>query len=466
MKLIWFAGSICAALMLGSPAYADSLTLEAYLAQVREANPAIQSAQFRAKAFENRVDPAGALDDPFVAMGVDEVAFGSAPGYVRRYQVSQAIPFPGKLSTKSAIAKDKANSASSDAETLKREVTVLATQAFYRAYYNQKALDLNGRLQEIIEGTVASTKSRYETGEEGHHDLLLAKIELSSLDVDRLRLQREEKTLQAILNELREKPSDTPLGDLSVAFSDRGLTESELPPLENQPELKSLDAFVTQAEKEEKLAELAYYPDFVIQGMAMDPSSNMMDARSNWGLMVGINIPLYAVEKQSKLLSATIQDKKAAIRERSSLENRLNTELVAAKEQLKTARNVVELYKNSVLPTTNLAVGNAKSSYAAGSLPLTEYLDTLKVQRTQELEYLAAQIDIELAGTRLEHLLSAPPVLRLAPAKPSLFGGRGMSGGGMGSDTVNMGNGMSGPTRKPKTSSGPSDSGNAGMGGM
>lgn len=465
MKLIWFAGSICAALMLGGPAYADSLTLETYLAQVREANPAIQSAQFRAKAFESRVDPAGALDDPFVAMGVDEVAFGGAPGYVTRYQVSQAIPFPGKLSTKSAIAKDKANSASSDAETLKREVTVLATQAFYRAYYNQKALDLNGRLQEIIKGTIASTKSRYETGEEGHHDLLLAKIELSSLDVDRLRLQREEKTLQAILNELREKPSDTPLGDLSVAFSDRGLTESELPPLENQPELKSLDAFVTQAEKEEKLAELAYYPDFVIQGMAMDPSSNMMDARSNWGLMVGINIPLYAVEKQSKLLSATIQDKKAAIRERSSLENRLNTELVAAKEQLKTAKDVVKLYKSSVMPTTNLAVGNAKSSYAAGSLPLTEYLDTLKAQRTQELEYLAAQIDIELARTRLEHLLSAPPVLRLAPAKPSLFGGRGM-GGGMGSDTVNMGNGMSGPTRKPKTSSGPSDSGNAGMGGM
>lgn len=465
MRIIWFTGSICAALMLISPAYADSLTLETYLSQVCEANPNIQSAQFRAKAFENRVDPAGALDDPFVAIGVDEVAFGSAPGYVTRYQVSQAIPFPGKLSTKSAIAKDKANSASSDAETLKREATVLATQAFYRAYYNQKALDLNGRLQEIIEGTVASTKSRYETGDEGHHDLLLAKIELSSLDVDRLRLQREQKTLQAVLNELREKPADTPLGDLSVTFSGKGLAEGALPPLENQPELKSLDAFVTQAEKEEKLAELAYYPDFVIQGMAMDPSSNMMDARSEWGIMVGVSIPLYTVEKQSKLLNASIQDKKAAIQERRSLENRLNTELVTAKEQLKTAKDVVELYKSTVMPTTNLAVNNAKSSYAAGRLLLPEYLDTLKTQRTQELEYLAAQIDIELARARLENLLSAPPVLRLAPAKPSLFGGRGMNGG-MGSDTVNMGEGMSGPTRKPKTSSGPSDSGNAGMGGM
>ncbi len=465
MRNMWFAGSICAALMLGRPAYADSLTLEEYLSQVRQANPAIQSTQFRTKAFESRVDPAGALDDPFIAMGVDEVAFGSEPGYVTRYQVSQAIPFPGKLSTKSAIAVDRASSASSDAETLKREVTVLATQAFFRVYYNLKALELNSRLQEIIQGTVASTKSRYETGGEGHHELLLAKIEISTFDVDRLRLQREQKTLQAVFNELRGKTADTPLGDLSVTFSDRGLVESELPSLASQSELKSLDSFVTQAEKEEKLAGLAYYPDFVIQGMAMDPSSDMMDARSNWGVMVGVNIPLYAAQKQSKLLNATIQDKKAAIQERSSLENRLNTELIAAKEQFKTAKDVVELYKSTVMPTTNLAVSNAKSSYVAGRLLLTEYLDTLKVQRTQELEYLAAQIDIELARTRLKELLSAPPVLRLAPTKPSLFGGRDM-GGGMGSDTVNMGDGMSGPTRKPKSSSGPIDSGGSGMGGM
>lgn len=464
MRIMWLAGSICAVLILVSPAYADSLTLEEYLSQVRQANPAIQSAQFRAKAFESRIDPAGALDDPFIAMGVDEVAFGSEPGYVTRYQVSQAIPFPGKLSTKSAIAEDRANSASSDAEILSREMTVLATLAFFRAYYNLKALELNNRLQEIIQGTVASTKSRYETGDEGHHDLLLAKIEISMLDVDKLRLRREQKTLQAVLNELRDRPAQTPF-DLSVTFSNSGLVDSEQPSLSSQPELKSLDSFVTQAEKEERLAGLAYYPDFVIQGMAMDPSSDMMDARSSWGIMVGINIPLYAAQKQSKLLNAALQDKKAATQERSSLENRLTTELVAAKEQFNTAKDVVELYKNTVMPTTNLAVSNAKSSYVTGRLLLTEYLATLKVQRTQELEYLAAQIDIELARTRLQELLSAPPVLRLAPTKPSLFGGRDM-GGGMGSDTVNMGDGMSGPTRKPKSSSGPRDRGGSGMGGM
>ncbi|MDI1229288.1 MAG: TolC family protein [bacterium] len=464
MKFMPLACSVYIALLFSSPSYADSLTLDEFLSDVSKANPSIQSVQLRAQALENRIDPAGALDDPFIAMGVDEVSFGGGSEHVMRYQISQAIPFPGKLSTKSGIARDRASSAKSDAETLNREVTVIATQAFFRAYYNQKSIELNSKLKRIVSGTVSSTKSRYLTGDEGHHDFLLAKIELSSFDVDKLKLLREQKTLQAVINELRSKPAETPLGSLSVKFSSKDLIEGELPSSTNQPELKSLDFFVTQAEKEEKLAKLAYYPDFVIQGMVMDPSSNMMDASSNWGVMVGVNIPIYAGKKQSKLLSAAKNDKAAALREKRSLENRLNTEFVAAKEQFKTARDVVGLYKNTVMPTTRLAVKNAKSSYAAGRLPLTEYLDTLKVQRTQELEYLAAQIDVELARTRLKELLSAPPVLRLAPTKPSLFGGRSM-GGGM-SDTVNMGDGMSGPTRKTKASSGSGDSGSSGMGGM
>ena len=147
-----------------------------------------------------------------------------------------------------------------------------------------------------------------------------------------------------------------------------------------------------------------------------------------------------------------------------NLENRLNTEALDAREQFNTARDVAALYKSTVIPTTNLAVQNAKTGYAARRLPLAQYLETLKVQRAQTLEYLAAQMDVELARTRLKELLSSPPILRFAPTRPSLVGGGDMGGGV--SDTVNMGSGMSGPTRKSKGFSSPSETGNSGMGNM
>jgi outer membrane protein TolC len=457
----------CALLLfVCSPSLGNDLTLNEYISQVKQANPTLRSAVLRAKALEHRIDPSGTLDDPFIAGGVDQIPFEGGMGSVTRYQISQTILFPGKLSAKSSAAENRANSAKTDAETFSREITVLATQAFYRLFYNQKALELNNRLKKIIESTVASTKARYKTGEAGHHDWLLAKIEQSIFEVEKLRLLREQKTIQAVANELRDQPVVTPIGILAPQFSNGDLKENELPSLENQPELKSLEFFVSQAENEKKLAKLSYFPDFVIQGMAMYPSPEMMDEKSNWGLMIGINLPLYFWRKQSELSIAASIDKEAAVLEKRNLENRLNSESLDAKEQFKTARDVAALYESTVIPTTNLAVQNAKSGYASRRLPLTQYLETLKVQRTQELEFLAAQIDVELARTRLKELLSSPPLLRLAPTKPSLFGGGTMGGGSMGSDTVNMGRGMSGPTRKSKGSSIPSESGSSGMGSM
>lgn len=459
---IWWA----CFLFVGSSAYANDFTLDEYLSQVKRANPTLRSITLRVKASDHRIDPSGSLDDPFIAVGMDQIPFGDGMGSVMRYQISQAVPFPGKLSARSSVAENRANSAKSDAETYDREVTVLATQAYYRMYFNQKALELNSRLKLIVESTVGSTKARYKTGEAGHHDWLLAKVELSVFEVEKLKLLREQKTIQAVMNELRDQPPENQIGPLSPQFSGNDLTENKLPSLESQPELKSLEFFVAQAEGEKKLAKLAYFPDFVFQGMAMDPSPEMMDEKSNWGVMVGINLPLYFWRKQSELSTAASIDKEAVLLEKRNVENRLNTESLDAKEQLKTARDVAALYKSVVIPTTNLAVQNAKSGYATRRLPLSQYLETLKVQRTQELEYLAAQIDVELAKTRLKELLSSPPILRFAPSKPSLFGGGQMGGANMGSDTVNMGPGMSGPTRKSKGSSDSNASSSSGMGNM
>jgi outer membrane protein, heavy metal efflux system len=449
--------------------FAKPLTLEIFLSQVRSGNPDLQSSKLRAEALEQRINPAGALDDPFVAAGVDDVPFRGGGEYIRRYQVSQSIPFPGKRAAREAIAEHRALSAHSDAETVAREVTVLATQAFYRTYYNAKALELNDKLKQLVLNSVESIKIHYKTGEANHHDVLLAKVEASILDVEKLRLLRDQKILHALLNELRSLPPTTPVEDLNIQFSDDNLQEPEVPDLKNQPELKALEYNVMQAEKEQRLAELAYFPDFVIQGMALQPNSNNMDIPSSWGLMVGVNVPLYGEQKQAPLENAAVIDKRAAVLEEQKIKNRLNTEAIDARKQFETARNVVSLYKTEVLPSTQLAAKSAKIDYVAKKISLIQYLEVLKVQRTQELEYLAAQIDVELARIRIKELLTAPPILKLAPSKPSLFETSSMRGGGMGggdtvSSTVTMGRDMSGPTRKPKSPSG-GGSRNAGMGG-
>lgn len=449
-------------------ALANTLSLNEFLAEVRKANPSVEASKLRALALRHKIKPSATWEDPFIAGGVDERPFGGGEGGVRRYQVSQTIPFPGKIGAREEIATKRAEASEFDALTRGRQVEVLATQAYLQAGYNKEAIRLNSRIQKLIDETTASAKARYKTGDSTHHEWLLAKLERSVLKVEALRLERTRKALQALLNELRNLPAQT-----AVDVDHEDPLKDEVDPakisssVDEQPELRAWDSQKKVANSELSLVKLSYAPDFVIQGMAMEPTVNDPEMKSNWGIMVGISVPLFFWRKQSELVAAAEKDRLASIAEYQSLLNRLNTEVTDATQQLRTSLDVVKLYKNDVIPLTEIAVRNARAGYAARTLPLNQLLEALKTQRTQDLELLAAQYDVVVAKTRIEELLSSPPVTRFAPLRPTLFGSNMEQMGGAGgmdtSPTINMGEGMSGPTRKTAPA-GNQPSG--GMGGM
>src|SRR5688500_15935976 len=92
-------GALVAAALPGL-ASAAPLRLREFVGQVLAANPQVRAAAERAAARSHRVAPAGAPEDPFFAAGPDAIPLsGGAPGVVR-FQLSQSIPFPGKLSAR------------------------------------------------------------------------------------------------------------------------------------------------------------------------------------------------------------------------------------------------------------------------------------------------------------------------------------------------------------------------------
>jgi hypothetical protein len=130
------------------------------------------------------------------------------------------------------------------------------------------------------------------------------------------------------------------------------------------------------------------------------------------------------------------------------------------------ARQMVLLYERDVMPSTRSALANAQSAYQARRMELAKYLSISRIHKTQQLELVAARIDVELARTRLKELLSSPPLLQLAPSRPTVFGGGDMGAGMQGSDAVSMGRGMSAPKKTGKSTGTPKTDGDSGMGGM
>lgn len=429
-------------LLLTTLVDAEPVALSDFIQQVSQSNPTVGASKFAAQAQQKRILPSFALDDPFFAVGVDEVPFSDPSMGIVRYQLSLGVPFPSKLMARRNIAEHRAAEFKANSEMKARELVVVATQAYYRAAFNAQEIELNRDIYSLVANLVSSAQSRYQAGEGTHHEWLQAKIETALLTVALAKLRREQKIIRAWMNELRNQPPNSDLEILPVNFTATPALANDTPDsvLEQQPELKSLTASWKIRQSEMSLATAAFFPDLVLQGMAMQPFGQM-DEPMKWGAMLGISVPLFFWQKQGPQYTAASLELKAANYQKQALENSLRTEIAAAQLELTTAREVLKLYIDEVLPLTEIGVENAKSAYVSRRSPVTQLIDSLKTQRAQKTELYAARIDVELAKLRLREVLSRPPLLRFSPSRPSTLDRGGMPTMTPSAATTGMGRG-------------------------
>ncbi|MBI1948999.1 MAG: TolC family protein [Deltaproteobacteria bacterium] len=439
-----------------------TLRLSEVLAEVEQRSPALAAERARAQAQSRAADGAGFWDEPFVAVGPDELTLTEDLPVIR-YQLSQVLPFPGKRSARAEAARAAAAAAGDEVSTTTRALRVVATQAFLRAVYVQKALATNALLQQAVREVQASAAVRYVSGGGGHHDALLADAELAVLERDRL---LQERALRAALIELAALRGRAP--DAVAAASSAGAPALEIdvaiePPatfddaVAAQPELAAARARIAAADAEARARGLSAWPDLTVQVMAMQ--SLMAMEPSNAGAMVGVALPIFAPWKQAAQADAALQGANAERAQHEALVLALRAEWEQARQDLASAEDTAALYQQKILPSTKLALESSQTAYATREAPLVEVLGVLRAYHQVALEAEAAALDITLARLRLAELLSTGAALVLAPSSPTLFGGAmgagamgtgamGATGAGMrpmSATPVRMGTGMSAP---------------------
>jgi len=419
IQILSLIGCLC---LLANPVVAEelALTLDVYLKEVEDSNLSVRTADAQSKSQQHRVRPAGTWDDPFFAGGPDELPFDGNGSGVIRYQLSQNIPFPGKLSARQEAAAKRAELFQANALTTGREVKVDAIQIFLQNYFNLRALKLNDEIMKILNDITRVEKTRYRTAGSGHHSYLLARAEQGILSTEKTQLLRRKKALWNSLNLLRNREIDAPETELVLT----DLPAEYIPPaleklMENQPELLAALRSMEYAQAELTSANRAILPDFMLQGMVMQ--SRHGSEPSNYGFMAGINMPIFWWRKQSEIVSAVEREKEATVYQKELLVRELQNEYRDACNELETSRVNLNLYEKEILPMTRMALASSKSEYMAGRVSLREYLDVVRASRQQELDYVAIRLDLYLSRTRVENLLSAPPMQRFSPGRPTLF---------------------------------------------
>ncbi|MBS2012624.1 MAG: TolC family protein [Deltaproteobacteria bacterium] len=399
-----------AALSWTVPAAADG-PLETYVAEVVGQSPSLRArVQLQAAARED-ARAAGRWPDPRITVAVDRVPSNSmsattSPPMVQ-YGVQQMVPWPGKLGFMSEAASYRSAQAGTDVETRRLDLALDAKRAYWMLALNVRRRQVNRANRNLAATLADATLGRYSTGVGGHHDVARAQVEVTALDVQHVDLEGERRSVVAMMNALRNEPTETPFEDPTPQVSpparlDRArLVERALA---TRPELRGMRAMQGEAIAMASLERRERYPD-VMAGLWYNQMIGMPDSG---GAMIGATLPIFGYARQGHRAAAFDAKAEASVEDQAAMRAMIRYEVADAIVAVETAARQVDLVSGVALPRARESFQASLAGFGSGGADIVGVLDARRSLQQAELALAEAEIRREVAIAQLERAIAAP----------------------------------------------------------
>src|SRR5436189_127650 len=269
------------------------LPLGDVVAYARAHNPELEAAHQRQAAARAVPAQAAAWDDPTLAAeswnSPRAVPYAAAENHI--LQLSQRLPFPGKLGLKGRMAERDADMAAADARMTELTVLESVKQAYWDLWLTDRHLAVYTRDLELARELAAGAAGRYAVGMAGQPDVLRAEVERTHIATRLVTTRLERERAAAHLNELLSRGPEEPLGtpvDPGPAHLPGPLDRLIALAREHHPELAVRGAAVAREKDDVALARRGYLPDFELTFERFDNRVG----RDGYGAMIAMTLPL------------------------------------------------------------------------------------------------------------------------------------------------------------------------------
>jgi outer membrane protein TolC len=378
-----------------------------------QANPMLRAARFLADAATQRIGPAGALPDPQLQFGLmNRMAsqFGSTadPMTMNQVQLMQMLPWPGKLGNARRAAEHSARAARADADDQALMLEAQVRMAYYEVADADRALDVMRRTQGLLRDFLRVSTTMYAVGSAVQQDVLRAQVEVARMGEEITRMEQERVAMAARLDALLGREASVPVPTLELPEPGDSLPSVDSliaralghrPALQAGAErLAAADAVLAGARRE-------LFPDLQL-GFAYQSRPAFPDMMS---LMVGISLPIFAGGRQLPMRRqmAAMRDMSAA--ELLNLRNETTARIVETRARAVRDRDLVQLYRSSILPQARGAVQAALSSYRVGRVAFMQLVDSQMTVNQYEIETIRLLADYQQALGELAALTGGQP---------------------------------------------------------
>jgi outer membrane protein TolC len=393
----------------------NELFADAVVEQVLARNPSLAQMVAAWQAAQARYPQVTSLEDPMFAATIGPGTIAPDDGNIEfayRLEVSQKLPFPGKLKLRGENALATASAASHDIGDVRLQLAEAARTAFYDYYLADRGLEVNGESLGLLKKFKENAETRYKTGLVPQQDILQADVEIGREQDRRLGLEQMRKIAIARINTLMHLPPDAalppppkqvgPLHALADAVELRALA------LSRRPDLLALADRIRAEEAQLGLAHKEFYPDFEPFLMYDRFMGNLSDNR-DLATMIGVrtNLPVYQARRHGAVseAEARIAQRRAELARQS---DQVNYEVQEAYEKLLKGARSVDLYEQTILPAAKRNVDAAQAAYITGKIPFLTLIEAQRSQVGLRDRYYESLADYFRRRATLERVIGGP----------------------------------------------------------
>lgn len=360
------------------------LQLPELLTEVGDRAPAVEVAEASIDVSRAAVGVAGTWDDAELSVMTERLPLpGGDPEdpVMITYRVGQPLNLFGRRQAAKRVARADIDRSQAALRRVAWDARARAVELFYELWMIGEMRRIVGAQIELLERMKESALARVRAGMDmGHHDVLRAESQIAAMEAERASLEDERAAVVAMLNTLRGRDPDEPIGEPELPLL------RPLPDLAaaasaawRSPEVDLATAMVTQAEASEVVARKMYLPMVMVEAQ-YEQNAGMPDG---FGVALGLRIPLWWERPRNEVAMARAM-KRAAVREQHAMRTMADAEARMAWSRTRASERTLEALEQSAIPRMRETVASIEVAYVAGRGEFLSLLDA--IMELRELE--------------------------------------------------------------------------------
>jgi outer membrane protein TolC len=278
-----------------------------------EVSPKIKMLEMKKLAASNRIEQNSNLPDPMLTLGfvnlpVNSFSFTQEPMTGKIIGLSQAFPFPGKLSEQADVNKKDVDIVEQEILDAKNEIRKNVIKSFNEIVYFRKAIEIANANKDLLNNIAEVVRTKYSVSTASQQNLLKVELEITNLAEKIEDLHSKENSQLAVINALLLRPSNSSIDTINIQdINYQQLTVDALvdSAIKYRPFLEGIKEAKQKETLKNSLAGYEYYPNF---NLALQYSFRDKIEKTNtplddfFSVMIGISLPLnYGGKVSSKV---------------------------------------------------------------------------------------------------------------------------------------------------------------------